>query len=72
MGLESLIVASSLWLFGKHQSKFVDGLLNFIKQSGFNTSDIAKWAKYGWTSSPIKIRQQSARVVRQASHAWSI
>lgn len=54
MGLETLIVASSLWLFGKYHSKFVDGLLNFLKESGLNSSDLAKWAKYGWTLAPVR------------------
>jgi hypothetical protein len=54
MGLETLIAASSLWLFGKYHSKFVEGLLNFLKESGLNSSDLAKWAKYGWTLAPVK------------------
>ena len=54
MGLETLVVAGSLWLFGKYNSKFVDGLLNFLKESGLRSADLAKWAKYGWSFAPVK------------------
>lgn len=54
MGLETFIVAGSLWLFGKYHSKFVDGFLDFLKESGLSTSNLAKWVKYGWTFAPAK------------------